>query len=223
MKLRRALTVGFLSCVGLAPFAAMGDVPPRDAAVPVQVVKGRGEFAKKLNGAVMPTGKGWRSAADLQKRVQLMVPDKWKVDTTVEGPAIFKVMPPLEGKAKTPTAILMVLYTTPRDADPLEVEEPFAVSYADELAKDPALVKLNFKASDAGLVIARGMKFALAGGTMSAGAKQMFQQEQMIYIDEERIVTIQFTCPEVDFDKYSADVAKIFSSYQNTSIRKEEK
>ena len=43
------------------------------ATTPVRVYSVRGEFAKKLDGAVMPTGKGWKAVTDREKRLQLMI------------------------------------------------------------------------------------------------------------------------------------------------------
>lgn len=190
---------------------------PADAKSPVQVTRAKGDFAKQLNGAVMPTGKGWKAASDHEKRVQIMVPDRWKVDDFPDGEQILKVVPPGQGSA--PKTMLHVTLTAPRDADPLEVEEGFAATYADDLAGEPSLSRFQFRPTDAGFVSARGMKFALAGGTLTYRKKEVFQQQQLVYIAEDRIITVLFTAPEREFARYAPDVAKIFASYQNLGVR----
>jgi hypothetical protein len=213
MKLGQALAAALL-CAGLP---ALGQIIPRNASEPVQVQKGRGEFARKLSGAVMPTGKGWKAATDRDKLVQLMLPEKWKVDPDPDGEAIIRALPP--GHEKKPKAVLMVILRAPADQDPLEVEERSAIGYADDLAEDPALKRLRFKPTDAGFVLARGLKFALAGGTM-VQEKEIFQQEQLVYIGLDRVVSVQFTALETEFPKYADEVAKIFASYQNLGTLK---
>jgi hypothetical protein len=116
----------------------------------------------------------------------------------------------------------MAILTEPRDADPLEVEQPFAVSYAGELARDPALAQFQFKPTDSGFVIARGMKFALAGGTMVGKKNELYQQQQLVYISEDRVVSLQFTARAREFPKFADDLARIFASYQNLGARKPE-
>jgi hypothetical protein len=203
--------------LGCALMPALGQIIPRDAAVPVEVRHAKGEFAKRMHGAVMPTGKGWKAATDGEKRVQIMVPSNWKVDPAPEE-AIIRAVPP--GHEKDPKAVLLVLFNIPRDADPLEVDEEFAQGYVEDLAEDPMLKKVQFKATDSGYVLARGQKFALAGGTMGYGGEFTFQQEQLVFISEDRIVTIQFTATAAEYAKHADQVAKIFASYQTLGMRK---
>jgi len=219
MSMRGALAAGGVVLALWAQGAATGQIVPKDAAVPVQVIKGKGEFAKRLQGQVMPTGKGWKGVTDRETRLQLMLPDKWKVNDFPNGDIVFTATPPGSGKATE--GVLMVLLSAPRDADPFEVSEELALSHADELEKTPMFQKLGFKATDAGYVVARGLKLALAGGTMkSADKKGTVQQQQLIYVGEDRIVTVQFTANEKDFPKYADDLARIFASYQNLGVRK---
>jgi hypothetical protein len=191
-------------------------IPP-DAKVPVQVIKGTGEFAEKLNGIKFPSGKGWKPATDQEQRLQLMVPSGWKVDNFPDDDIILKAYP--SGNDKDPKAILQVMLYAPRDDDPLEVTEKYATSYAGELAKDKQLSKLQFKPTDSGYVLIRGMKFALAGGTLVFRKKENYRQAQLVYVNEERIISIQFTAQDKDFDKYAADVAGVFASYMNLGVK----
>jgi hypothetical protein len=216
MKLKHTLALGAL-CASLPAF---GQIIPKDAAVPVQVTKPKGAFAKKLDGAVMPTGKGWKAVTDGQKRLQIMVPESWKVDAAPDGEIILSARPP--GNEKEQKVVLMVVLGVPSDSDPLEVTEEFAQEYAGDLADLPALKKAEFSLTDGGFVVARGLKFALAGGTMVSGKKQKetFQQEQLLYVAEDRFVTIQFSAPAGEFSRYADDVAKIFASYQNIGAPK---
>jgi hypothetical protein len=207
-----------VAAASLMALSAGAQILPNDAESPVRVVKGRGEFAAKLNGVKMPSGKGWKPAMDRDKWVQIMVPDRWKVEPDPNGDAILRAVPP--GSGKVPTAVLLVLMSAPRDADPLEVEESFALAYADDLAADPMLKQLQFKPTDSAYLINRGMRFALAGGTVIGDKKEVFQQEQLIFISEDRIVNIQFTAREKDFPRYADDVARIFASYQTIATRK---
>jgi hypothetical protein len=75
------------------------------------------------------------------------------------------------------------------------------------------------------------MKFALAGGTMVQETRvpgkgkrdkvaTLAQQEQLIFIGEDRLVVLQFTAPAADFPRYADDLAKVFASYQNLGVRK---
>jgi hypothetical protein len=204
---------------GIAAGAAtQAQILPNDADNPVRVVKGRGDFAQKLNGVKMPAGKDWKPVMDTEKRLQILVPRRWKAQASAKDEAIIRATPP--GDEKKPEGVLLVLISTPRDTDPLEIDETFALSYADDVAQEPALKQLQFKTTDAGYVIARGMRFALAGGTMVGDKKEVFKQEQLVYIGEDRIVTIQFTAREKDFAKHAADLAGIFASYQTIGVRK---
>jgi hypothetical protein len=219
MRLRLAPAV-FL----LAALPAAAQLVPNDAKEPVEVIKPRGEFAAKLNGAVMPVGKGWKVVGDRERLFQLTVPDKWKVLPDPEGEAVLRVAPPT--KEKEPRAALTVYFKTPSDADPLAVDEEFALSYVDEVTEmEPALKQLQFKPTDAGFVIARGQRFALAGGTLRLGpnAKQLetYRMQQLVYISEDRIVSVQFVTPEKDFARYADELARIFASYQDVGFRKE--
>ena len=216
-NLTYALAVLLLS----AALPALAQIIPKDAAEPVEVRKPKGEFAKKLHGALMPKGSGWKAATDRESLVQIMVPESWQIDPRPEGEAIIHVTPPASGG--DPRAVLLVTFGTPRDADPLQVDEEFAASYADELTAEPELKRLDFKPTDSGFVVMRGLKFALAGGTMTSGTKpkETFRQQQLVYISEDRLVTIQFTALDSDFPTYADDVARIFASYQNLGVRKQ--
>ena len=198
----------------------LGQIIPKDAAVPVEVRKAKGDFAKKLNGATMPTGKGWKAAVDAEKWLQVMVPESWTVNTVPDGATRIRVTPP--GSDTKIKAELLVNLSFPRDMDPLEVDEAFALSYAESLPTNPDLKRVEFKTTDAGYVVARGMKFALAGGTMAVGKRGRIQQEQLIFFGEDRIVSLQFNAKEAEFAKYADDVARIFASYQTLGMRKED-
>jgi hypothetical protein len=213
MKLRGTLAgVVAMGIAGALVAPVWGQAPPPEANAPVQVIKGRGEFAKKLNGSVMPSGKGWKSVADRDKRLQIMIPEKWKVDNSALGDTVIRAMPP--GNETDVKAALLVMIAVPRDADPFEIDEAMAATYADSLARDPSLARHQFQATDGGYVLARNMKFALAGGTMKDGKKNTYCQQQLVYISEDRIVTIQFAATDSEFQKHRDDVAKIFASYQ---------
>lgn len=205
-----------LAAAAAAPAAAQ--IIPKDAAIPVQVLKGTGEFSAKLNGAVMPTGHGWKGVMDKDRRLQLMVPDKWKVETRVEEDTTLHITPP--GQGKDAKAVLLVVISAPRDADPLEMEAPIAEEYAAELAKHPDLARQHYQPTDSGFVLERGMKFALAGGTMIGDKEQVYQQEQLLFVGEDRIVSVQFTATKEEFPHYADDLAKIFASYQNMGVKK---
>ena len=199
---------------------ALGQIIPKDAAIPVEVRKAKGDFAKKLNGAVMPTGKGWKAAVDAEKWLQVMVQEGWTVSTVRDGATRLRVTPP--GSEKEAKAELLVNVTIPRDTDLLEVDETFALGYAESLSENPELKQVQFKTTDSGYVVARGMKFALAGGTMMVGKSGRIQQEQLIFFAEDRIVSLQFNAREAEFSKYADDVARIFASYQTLGMRKED-
>jgi len=218
MRLKPLLALGAL-CASLP---AMGQIIPKDAAVPVEVHKPKGDFAGKLNGAVMPAGKGWKAAVDNQKRLQLMVPETWKVEADPAGEAVLRVVP---GDPKTSRAALMVILATPRDDDPLEVDEDLAEGYAEGAADLPELKRAQFQLTDSGFVMARDLKFALVGGTMVQGTKKQretFRQAQLIYVSEDRVVSIQFAAPQDEFGRYADQVARIFASYQNLGVVKTE-
>ncbi len=206
-----------LGLIALAPLAAPGQIIPKDAASPILVIKGKGEFAAKLNASVMPTGKGWKAATDPGRRFQIMVPEKWKVEELAEGDIRMRVTPP--GNAKQTPAQLQVVWADPSDKDPLEVDEEYALAFAEDLSKDPALARRQFKVSDSGYVLARGLKFALAGGTLTQ-RKDLYRQMVLVYIGEDRVLWLQFTAAEKDFAKYQDDVVKMFASYQNLGVKK---
>lgn len=216
MRRRAFLALGLSSLC----LPALGQIFPNNAKEPVEVVKPRGAFAQKLHGTVMPAGKGWKPAMDAERMLQIMLPAKWKVQPDPE--AALRAVPP--GHEKDPRAVLTVFFKIPSDADPLEVDEKFALGYVDAVVEEePALKQLQFKATDAGYVVARGQKFALAGGTLQIGPtkqQQMYQMQQLVYISEDRIVSVQFMAPQAEFGRYADDVAKIFSSYQDIGMRK---
>jgi hypothetical protein len=215
-----------LTCLGVPTAMVMpptwAQIIPKDAAVPVEVRKPHGDFAKRLNGAVMPTGGGWKAVTDTDKRLQLMIPDKWRVDPEVDGDTVIHAYPP--GNEKAPRAQLLVVFTSPRDADPLDMDEEFASQYAQEMADLPELKKAQFTATDSGYVLARDLKFALAGGTLVKTTRKKMQekyfQQQLLHFGPDRIVSVQFSAVEADFAGYAADVAKIFASYQNLGVRR---
>jgi hypothetical protein len=241
VKLKHALVVGVLG-VSAAARLAHGQILPPNASEPVEVQKAKGEFAQRLHGAVFPKGKGWKPVMDRSQRVQILVPDKWKVEVAKEGDTVITAYPP--GKEKIPKGMLAVMLRTPKDDDPLLVDEPFAASFAEALAEEPDLKKLQFKPTDSGYVLAHGLRFALAGGSMVyeevdlskvnpkaprprrisdpslPRIRQAFQQQQLVYISEDRIVTIQFTAQAADFPQFADDVAKIFASYTNLGVRR---
>lgn len=190
---------------------ALCQIIPKDAATPVEVIKGRGDLAQKLQGTVMPTGKGWKGAMDAQRRLQIMVPDKWKVETPALGDAVIRAVPSGE---KDPSTVLLVMVSAPRDADPIDVDQEFATNYADDLAQEPAYKKLHLTTTDSGLILNRGMKFALGAWTMPTGSKEPLRQAQLVYISEDRIVTIQFIAHQKEFDRHLSELAQIFASYQ---------
>ena len=216
MKLNPIAAVILLAVA--APLAVRAQIVPRDHAEPVQVVKGKGEFAKKLTGVTMPTGKGWRGAMDAEKRLQLMLPDKWKVTAAPGGEEAIMATPP--GHDKDARAVLMVIIQTPKNDDPLEIDEEFAQGYAESQEADPQAKRLQFKTVDSGLVVMRGMKFALGGWTMLNEKKEPCRQEQLIYAADDRVVSLQFVARDKEFAQYADDVAKIFASYQNIGVRK---
>ncbi len=200
------------------PLAAQ--IIPKDAAVPVEVRQAKGAFAGKLHGAAMPTGKGWKAVMDPQRILQIMVPDRWKVISDPDGDSILKIVPP--GQEKRPDAVLMVLFQKPRDVDPLKVDERFAADYAESLPEDPELRKLKYELTDQGFVLARGMRFALAGGRMQVGKGKTVWQQQLIFISEDRIITLQFTASDAEYSKNRDAAAAIFASYQTLGERKAE-
>jgi hypothetical protein len=197
---------------------ADAQIVPKDARVPVQVIKGSGKFAARLHGALWPAGKGWKAVTDAGKYVQLMVPERWRVDTMPDGDTILKITPP--GKADPPEAILTLSLTAPRDTDPLEVDEPFATGYAEALANEPFFARQGFEATDSGLVVMRGMKLALAGLRARDEQKQVFQNEILIYIAEDRIVTLKFVAREKDFSRFEPEVLGMMASYLTLGMRK---
>ena len=95
-------------------------------------------------------------------------------------------------------------------------------------------------------MLAHGLRFALAGGTMVyeevnlraidpkgprprrlsdpslPRTRQTFQQQQIVHIGEDRIATVQFTAQTQDFPEFADDVAKIFASYTNLGVRRDE-
>ncbi|MFN3648676.1 MAG: hypothetical protein ACK47B_03765 [Armatimonadota bacterium] len=196
---------------------ALAQILPKDAADPIRVTHSKGEFAQKLNGLAMPTGKGWKAAMDSERLLQLMIPEKWKVENVPSGELVLRAYPP--GQEKKAKAVLQVTFTVPRDADPFSVDEDFAESYAEDLGQDPMFQRLQYRVTDSGFVLARGMKFALAGGILNSRGSRV-QQEQLLYIAEDRIVSIHFTAEEKEFPKYADDVAKIFASYHTLGVRK---
>ena len=208
----------FLMTASLAALPALAQILPPNAKEPVEVRQPTGEFAKKLHGQVMPIGRGWKAVTDREKRFQIMIPGKWKVEEDASGETALRVVPPSQGKVRS--AVLVVTLTPPKDDDPLEVQEKFALSYAGELAEEPQLKQYQFKPTDSGFVVARGMKFALAGGSMQYGKTDHFQQQQLVYIAEDRVVTIQFAARQEEFVKHGDDVARIFASYQNLGVKR---
>jgi len=211
---------------------ASAQIVPKDAAEPVEIHKARGEFAQKLNGSVMPIGKGWKAVMDPGRRLQLMLPDKWKTTTSDQPESVITAIPGDAAKENPPQLTVSLL--APRDADPFDIDETFALNYADSLADDPQFKRLHYQPTDSGHVLMRGMKFALAGGKVLVDSRapskkkgekgekisQSFQQQQLIYIASDRLVVIQFSAPSSEFPKYAGDLAKIFASYQNIGIIK---
>jgi hypothetical protein len=215
---RRYLLAAALLCAATGASLSQAAPSARDKAMAVEVVKAKGDFALKLNGTVPPTGKGWKTASDKKKRLQVMLPDRWKVETAEEEEIILRATPP--GTDKDSPAQLLITFSSPADSDPLDISEAYALSYAEELAENPSLKQLKFKPTDSGYVLARGLRFALAGGTLVGEKKQVLQQEQLVFVGDDRIVTLQLVAPEKDFPRLADDLAKIFASYQNLGVTK---
>jgi hypothetical protein len=217
LKRRTILAFGVAAAAGAAT-GGWAQILPSDAKLPIQVIKGRGAFAQKLNGAVMPAGKGWKPYMDRQRRFQLMLPDKWKVLPNPGEEALLTVVPP--GHEKDAHAMLQLVYHSPKDDDPIEIDEEFATTYAEDQEEDPVSKKLQLKATDSGLVLARGMRFALGGWTLVNEKKEPCRQLQLVYTSEDRVVVLQFAAREKEFAQYADEVAKIFAGYQNIGVRK---
>lgn len=217
MKLKPTVAVALLAAAA-APLAVRAQIVPKDHAEPVQVVKAKGEFAKKLAGITMPTGKGWHGTMDAEKRIQLMIPEKWKITAAPGGEAAIVATPP--GHDKDARAMLLVIFQTPKNDDPLEIDEQFAESYAESQEEDPQAKRMQFKATDSALVLMRGMKFALGGWSMVNEKKEPCRQQQLLFAGDDRVVSIQFVARDKEFAQYADDVAKIFASYQNIGVRK---
>ena len=69
-------------------------------------------------------------------------------------------------------------------------------------------------------------RLALAGGTMEgprsatkSKASPVFQQQQMVFIDEDRLVTVQFTALEKEFSRFEADLLKVFASFRSLGVK----
>jgi hypothetical protein len=205
----------------LSALPALAQLTPKEADSLVHVLKPRGEFAKKLDGQTTPSGKGWKPVTDRERLVQLMLPASWKTEVLPAGETtILRATPP--GSETDLKGVLLVTYSVPGDDDPVEIDEPAALSYADDLAEQPALKRLQFQATDAGFVLTRGLRFALAGGTMLNRQKQLVRQQQLVYVAQDRLVTVQFTALDKEFAKLADDVARIFASYTNLGSRKVE-
>ena len=104
---------------------------------PVEVNKPRGEFAKKLHGQVMPKGKGWKPVMDLDRKLQIMLPDKWKATVTRDAEAAIVAVPGGDkpagcgvGLALTPlgatsmvVGAVMLLFTNSADLELTVIED----------------------------------------------------------------------------------------------------
>ncbi len=206
--------IGLLVCAG----SGAAQIIPPEAGTPVLVLKSRGPFAARMSGALMPTGKGWKAAGDQARRFQIMLPERWKTDNFPDGEIRLRATPP--GADKDAGPHLTVQMTEPADSDPLEVDEEYAMSFADELAKQKPLARLGFKATDAAYLAVRGMKFALAGGQLTLPKKGVIQQQTLVFVAEDRVLWIQFAAPQKEFTQYEGDLVKIFASYSNLGVRK---
>lgn len=193
---------------------AAAQILPPDADQPVEVLHGRGELAGRLAGKTIPRGKEWKAVMDAERMLQIMLPKQWKVDTRAEGTTVMTAVASSEGPVP---AQLQVTFDHPADEDPLTISEAFALSFPEKLAELPAMKLLEFKPLDRGWVHARGMKFALAGGTAMAplggGRKVAVHQAQICYIAEDRLIVVQFAAPEKDWSSYLEDLAGVMASY----------
>lgn len=209
---------------------AQGTPAQRSTGLAMEVVNARGEFAKRLHGATAPTGPGWRTVMDSGRRLQLQLPENWKVELGGDTDQVIRAVPPAgttagrTGREAGARAQLLVVLTRPRDADPLAVDEALARDFADAVAEEPVLKKLQFRVTDSGLARLGDMSFALAGGTFVRSdrrGKETLVQQQLLYLSEDRLVSIQFSALAEDFPRLAPDVARIFASYRNVGMERE--
>lgn len=197
----------------LAIGGAQAQILPPDADQPVEVRGGTGTLAERLAGRTMPRGKGWKSAMDRERLVQISYPEKWKLTHQPEGAVILRLTAP---DSKEPPVTFDIHFEHPADQDPLQVDEAFARSYAARLAELPDLKRLQFRLTEQGLISMRGMKMVLAGGTATVpqGKKEIqVRQAQVTYIDEDRLIIMQFICPASRWENYVDSLAGMIASY----------
>lgn len=209
--------------VGVGPVRSqVGRIKPT-ASPQVEVVQGKGSFAKKLAAAQIPApGKGWKLTLDREKRLQVMIPDKWKVDQAPENELSLMAVPP--GSEKQAKAAFIAYVRPPADDEPVEVDEDLATTYVYNEAAKPEFKKVDFTPTDSGLVILRDQRYALAGGTMKENLSKkkgsaQIRKVELLFFSEDRVTSIQFMAAANEFEKYEDEVARIFASCQNINLK----
>lgn len=207
---------------GVGPVWSQAGANKPTAAAQVEVVQGKGSFARKLAAAQIPAGKGWKLTMDREKRLQIMIPDKWKVDPAPENELSLMALPP--GSEKQAKAAFIAYVRSPADDEPVEVDEELATTYVYTEAAKPEFKKVDFTPTDSGLVILRDQRYALAGGTMKENLSKkkgsaQIRKVELLFFSEDRVTSIQFMSAANEFEKYEDEVARIFASCQNINLR----
>lgn len=224
MSMRSGLWLVMLGAavVGTAPVWSQVAGGKPAATPPVEVVQGKGSFARKLAAAQIPAGKGWKLTLDREKRLQVMIPDKWKVDLAPENELSLMALPP--GSEKQAKAAFIAYVRPPADDEPVEVDEDLATTYVYQEAAKPEFKKVDFTPTDSGLVILRDQRYALAGGTMKENLSKkkgsaQIRKVELLFFSEDRVTSIQFMAAANEFEKYEDEVARIFASCQNINLK----
>jgi hypothetical protein len=56
---------------------------------------------------------------------------------------------------------------------------------------------------------------------MALGKKKApYRQQQLLYVGDDRVLTIQFTAEAETYPKFIDDVARIFASYRNVGVKR---
>lgn len=212
---------GTLAVVLLASASwAQGNLPGPSRGYRAEVLRGQGAFARKLAGLEPPKGKGWKPVRDRQGRVELLIPEKWKVKQGGDEEWDLVATPP--GGDREVTGALVLHVRAPADDEPLEVDEDFAATYAEAQGENPAFKKLDYRVVDSGLVVLNGQRFALAGCTMkempSKKRSEVVRKVQLVYYSEDRVTTVQFMALAKHFDRLADEAAGILVSVQNLGV-----
>lgn len=203
----------------LIPMTALAVAIPVSAQVAeifskhVSVFTPEGEFAQTLIKNAPANGEGWRLVDDQKHGFKLMIPEDAKVDVMPNGSRVLHVT--LPGGPQKPAPVFRIDVFKPEEDDPTEIDEKYAVEYAEnypELAFNG-----KFSVADSGMIQLKKRKIktnmAMVGGAYLQGAVPAYRL-QCALLSKDQQMFLTFDCQERDWARHAPVIARMLLSYE---------